>query len=115
MNPAQIQCHGCKKNFSFTGYSQHVAKTQRANCRAVRSSPFQNGSTAASQPLVGSGSLLNPFLNATHHHGSPADHPTPVVGHEADPDISVPNQTSGEVFFDLMMTATANLGLCFRL
>ena len=118
---AQFYCRGCKTNFTFTGYSQHVAKTQRPNCRAVHaleSSPFQNSPTAVSQSQVDSGSSLNPFFNATHHHSSPADHPTPMIGHEADHDISVSNQTNGarngEVVFYFMITATANLGLCFR-
>jgi hypothetical protein len=124
MNPAQMYCRGCKNNFSFTGYSLHVAKTRRAKCRAVHaleSSPFRNGSAAASESLVDSRSSLNPFFDAARRHGSPADHPTPVIGHEADPDpdISVPNdQTNGdvgEVFFDFVIIVTANLGLCFRL
>jgi hypothetical protein len=101
MVAAQIQCHGCKKKFTFSGYSQHVSKTRRADCRAVHareSSLFET--TAASQPLVDSG--LPP--DATR---SPAD----------PHNISVPSQlwTDGALLFDLLMTGTANLGSCFRL
>ena len=97
MNAAQIQCHGCKKKFTFTGYSQHVSKTQNAGCRAVharQSSLFETCPAAASQPLVDSGSPPSALNDATR---SPADphHPlTQVIGHDTDPNIPTPSRPS---------------------
>jgi hypothetical protein len=93
MNATQTQCPACKKKFTLSGYSQHVAKTQRADCRAVHApsfSLFRAGPGAASQPLVDSGTpqaILNAPSSAAR---SPGDYQTHIIGHITDPNISVP-------------------------
>ena len=107
MNTAQTQCPACKKKFTLSGYSQHVTKTQRADCRAVHAlspSLFQTGPGAASQSLVDSGTsqvMPNALAGAV---CSPADYQMRIIGRIADPNISVPTppsqaSTNGIAFF----------------
>ncbi|KAH8999683.1 hypothetical protein EDB86DRAFT_3075750 [Lactarius hatsudake] len=35
MNTAQVHCPGCKKVFTPRGFSQHISRSQRADCRIV--------------------------------------------------------------------------------
>ena len=90
MNMAQIQCPSCKRIFSHSGYSQHVSKTQRADCRAVHllgHSYFQTGPAAASQPLVNLGPSPDTLFTTAH---SPADHGMIMFGHLGEPDFAAP-------------------------
>jgi hypothetical protein len=119
MNAAQIQCHGCKKNFTFTGYSQHVSRTRNAGCRAVHaqeSSLFETCPTAASQPQVDSGLPPDALKDATRSPADPHHPPMRVIGHDTDPNVPTPRQpwTNGAVPSDLVMTRSTNLVLCFR-
>jgi hypothetical protein len=54
MSATRIQCHGCKKAFSINGYSQHIAKTKRAVCRAWHTGlqlAAQSHSTETAMPV----------------------------------------------------------------
>ena len=95
MNTAQIQCPSCKKRFSHTGYSLHVSKTQRADCRAVHllgPSHFQTGLAAASQPLVNLGSPRGSPETLFPTAQRPADDRMPVFGYHTEPDFAAPSQ-----------------------
>ena len=107
MNTAQTQCPMCKKKITLTGYSQHVAKTQHADCHAVHAlspSLFRTGPGAASQSLVDLGmsqAMPNALAGAVR---SPADYQMHIISRIADPNISVPMPpsqawTNGIAFF----------------